>query len=167
MFLISKSKDLTSLDSTQPNDLSKSTAFSEQPNGSVSDKSTSRRKRSSRYTTSPADDRVRKAQKRRDVWARRRELIETKMLGIAGIVFLLLFIHVGAHLLIDQYIPFLNEILFAIAVIAVGIWGLFWALELFTKRQYKQLSKSQRTERMMKARRLQNTVQTTSRKEES
>ena len=100
-----------------------------------------KRKRKRKRLSSNKDENLRNALRRRDRWANRREFVERRMLTLTGVVFLILFIHVGLHLLIDQYIPLLNEVLFGIAALALAIWGGFRFVEWISNKKYKSLTK--------------------------
>lgn len=124
-----------------------------------------KRKRKRKRLSSNKDENLRNALRRRDRWANRREFVERRMLTLTGVVFLILFIHVGLHLLIDQYIPLLNEVLFGIAALALAIWGGFRFVEWISNKKYKSLTKHQRSDRASQARDLQRSVQPNLRKQ--
>lgn len=134
------------------------------PNSDEDTENVPKRKRVRKRLSSDEDDIRRTAQKRRDRWSNRRESVERRMLTLTGIVFLILFIHVGLHLIIDQHLPMLNEILFGVAALALAIWGGFRFVEWLMNKKYKILSKQQRFDRASKARVLQRSVQPNLRK---
>ncbi len=107
---------------------------------------------------------MRDAQKRRVRWTNRREAVEQRVFLLTGIVFLVLIIHVGLHLIIDRHLKFLNEILFGIAALALAIWGALRLVEWVVNKKYKHLTKQKRAERVSKARHLQRSVQPKERK---
>lgn len=132
---------------------------SKEPNENVS-----KRKRVRRRLSSDKDEHIRAAQKRRDRWSNRRELVEGRMLTLTGVVFIVLFVHVGLHLIIDQHLPLLNELLFGLAALALAIWGVFRFVEWLVTKKYRNLTKQQRSDRVSHARDLQRTAQPSQRK---
>jgi len=121
-------------------------------------------KRHRRRVSSSHDEVVRAAQKRRDRWSSRREAVERRVFLITGIVFLVLILHVGMHLIIDQHFQFLNEVLFGVAALALSVWGALRLVEWIVNKKYKNLTKQKRADRVTKARDLQRSVQPNQRK---
>lgn len=152
------------MESTQPDAFHQEHLNPEVSHSNGSNEISPLRKRERRRVSSQQDEFVRLAQKRRDRWSNRRETVERRVLALAGIVFLVLFIHVGVHLIIDQHLPLLNEVLFGIAALALAVWGGFRVVEWMVNKKYKHLTKQKRTDRVAKARDLQRSIQPNSRK---
>jgi len=152
------------LENTQPEPSPKRQSNSEQLNDATLSSASATRKRHRRRVSSSHDEVVRAAQKRRDRWSSRREAVERRVFLITGIVFLVLILHVGMHLIIDQHFQFLNEVLFGVAALALSVWGALRLVEWIVNKKYKHLTKQKRADRVTKARDLQRSVQPNQRK---
>lgn len=152
------------LDNTQTEPWQDGQLNSEHLNDKSPTSGTTKDKRRRKRSSSSHDEFVRAAQKRRDRWSSRREAVERRVFLITGIVFVLLIVHVGMHLIIDQHLQFLNEVLFGVAALALSVWGALRLVEWIVNKKYKHLTKQKRADRVSKARDLQRSVQPDQRK---
>lgn len=152
------------LDNTQTEPWQDGQLNSEHLNVKSPTSGTTKDKRRRKRSYSSHDEFVRAAQKRRDRWSSRREAVERRVFLITGIVFLVLILHVGMHLIIDQHFQFLNEVLFGVAALALSVWGALRLVEWIVNKKYKHLTKQKRADRVSKARDLQRSVQPDQRK---
>lgn len=96
---------------------------------------------------SGSDPELRNARKRREKWTHRRQAVQLRVLIVAAVVFLIMFLISVLDILTDNFsIPYIYEVLIGLASIALMIWGGFKLIERYYTLRYRQISDRKRSQ---------------------
>lgn len=84
---------------------------------------------------------MRTARKKRELWANRRQAVQLRMLVVAAVLFLLVFLTTLVEVLTEEFpMPNLYPWLIGTAALALLIWGVFKLIELYFEQRYQTIS---------------------------
>lgn len=90
---------------------------------------------------SGSDPELRKARKLREKWTHRRQAVQLRVLVVAAVVFLIMFVVSLVDILTDNFeIPFVYDVLIGLAILSLMVWGVFKLIERFHTVRYRKLS---------------------------
>lgn len=98
-----------------------------------------------RIRLSGTDPEIRHARKQREKWTHRRQAVQLRVLVVAAVVFLVMFVMALLDILTDNFsIPYAYEVLIGVASFALLIWGAFRLIERYFTARYRRVSDRKR-----------------------
>lgn len=108
-----------------------------------------RKKVRQRFRLSGSNPELRRARKLREKWTHRRQAVQLRVLVVAAVVFLTMFIVSVIDILTDNFsVPYIYEVLITLASLALMVWGVFRLVERFVTVRYRRISNRKRSEEL-------------------